>query len=373
MEYQATPTSGSLLPPDSASSVAEMAALNANDFGAKVPAILASASRRIFKEQGWKDRPFVDIKAVRSRATEPPTIAAIATVLQSSLRDQDEFRIAWTAFYEVVVELPSDAIRFYRPALEALSATESRKQESTTIFGQPEAVWVPTHKGDYIGELSLQQRVTTAEQMRPHVTELLGWLADGNWPPFRGSRKQLARFPEVTVEPIRELMEKERGDGGWLLNLLEFVGDCVPVGPLWEPLRPVVQAISDDPKGDEDDWELSDCARLWLSLLHHAACRPNTPQVRKAPDIMGNNLSTSVQFDTSGAVFSPEDRASGIKLIIFWVSTLYVCAMIFSTCALVDRWKGPYDRIRTGAGSVMAALLLSTAWPVVMAYLLMAG
>lgn len=88
---------------------------------------------------------------------------------------------------------------------------------------------------------------------------------------------------------------------------------------------------------------------------------------------MGNNLSTPVEFDTSGAVFSPEDRASGIKLIIFWVCTLYVCAMIFSTCALIDRWKGPYDRIRTGAGSVMAALLLSTAWPVVMAYLLMAG
>ncbi|KAL6404145.1 hypothetical protein AUP68_13527 [Ilyonectria robusta] len=285
MEYQATPTSGSLLPPDSASSVAEMAGLNANDFGAKVPAILASASRRIFKEQGWKDRPFVDIKAVRSRATEPPTIAAIATVLQSSLRDQDEFRIAWTAFYEVVVELPSDAIRFYRPALEALSATESsdtgteashsvaatslRKESKNLLryLDNPEAVWVPTHKGDYIGELSLQQRVTTAEQMRPHVTELLGWLADGNWPPFRGSRKQLARFPEVTVEPIRELMEKERGDGGWLLNLLEFVGDCVPVGPLWEPLRPVVQAISDDPKGDEDDWELSDSARLWLVRL----------------------------------------------------------------------------------------------------------
>lgn len=285
MEDQAAQTSGSLLPPDSASSVAEMAALNAHAFGAKVPAILSSASRRIFKEQGWKDRPFVDIKMVRSRAIEPPTIAAIATVLRSSLRDQDEFYIAWTAFYEVVIELPSEAIQFYRPALEALSVTESsdtgtlashsvaatslRKESKDLLryLDNPEAVWVPTHKSDYIGELSLQQRVTTAEQMRPHVTELLGWLADGNWPPFSGCRKQLARFPEVTVEPIRELMEKERGDGGWLLNLLEFVGDCVPVGPLWEPLRPVVQAISDDHKGDEDDWELSDCARLWLARL----------------------------------------------------------------------------------------------------------
>lgn len=86
---------------------------------------------------------------------------------------------------------------------------------------------------------------------------------------------------------------------------------------------------------------------------------------------MGGNLSSTFVPDTSGAVFSHQDRAAGLKLIIFWVGTLYGCAMIFSTCALVDRWKGPYDKIKTGAGSVMAALLLSTAWPVVMAYLLM--
>ncbi|KAH7162247.1 hypothetical protein B0J13DRAFT_535475 [Dactylonectria estremocensis] len=88
---------------------------------------------------------------------------------------------------------------------------------------------------------------------------------------------------------------------------------------------------------------------------------------------MGGNLSSTFVPDTSGVVFSPEDRASALKLIVFWVSSLYACAMIFSTCALVDRWKGPYDKIHTGAGSVMAALLLSTAWPVVMAYLLMSG
>lgn len=86
---------------------------------------------------------------------------------------------------------------------------------------------------------------------------------------------------------------------------------------------------------------------------------------------MGNNLSSGFVPDTSGVVLSPEDRHSGIWLAIFWAASLYACAMIFSTCALIDRWKGPYDRIRTGPGSVMAAFLLSTCWPVVMSYLFM--
>ncbi|KAF4962142.1 hypothetical protein FSARC_9759 [Fusarium sarcochroum] len=86
---------------------------------------------------------------------------------------------------------------------------------------------------------------------------------------------------------------------------------------------------------------------------------------------MGNNLSSTIVPDTSGVVLSPEDRNSAIHLAVFWGASLYVCAMIFSTCALVDRWKGPYDRVRTTLGSVFAAILLSTAWPVVMAYLFM--
>ncbi|KAJ4329430.1 hypothetical protein N0V84_000064 [Fusarium piperis] len=84
---------------------------------------------------------------------------------------------------------------------------------------------------------------------------------------------------------------------------------------------------------------------------------------------MGNNLSSTFVPDTSGVVFSPEDRGSAIKLGIFWAASLYGCAMIFSTCALVDRWKGPFDKIHVGFSSVMAALLLSTCWPVVMVYL----
>merc|ERR1712000_520430 len=78
---------------------------------------------------------------------------------------------------------------------------------------------------------------------------------------------------------------------------------------------------------------------------------------------MGNNLSSTFVPDTSGVVLSPQDRGSAIKLGIFWAASLYGCAVIFSTCALVDRWKGPFDKNYVGFSSVMAALLLSTCWP----------
>lgn len=87
-------------------------------------------------------------------------------------------------------------------------------------------------------------------------------------------------------------------------------------------------------------------------------------------DTMGANLSSTFVPDLSGVVISPEDRQADMFLGIFWAASLYACAMIFSTCALIDRWKGPYDRVRTTGGSVLGALLLSTAWPVVMAYLI---
>ncbi|KAF7564034.1 hypothetical protein G7046_g119 [Stylonectria norvegica] len=88
---------------------------------------------------------------------------------------------------------------------------------------------------------------------------------------------------------------------------------------------------------------------------------------------MGNNLSSTVVPDTSADVLAPKDRANTIRMAVIWAGALYACAIIFSTCALVDRWKGPYDRVRTGPSSVLGAFLLSTAWPVVMVYLMITG
>ncbi|GJN77082.1 hypothetical protein PLIIFM63780_000570 [Purpureocillium lilacinum] len=65
---------------------------------------------------------------------------------------------------------------------------------------------------------------------------------------------------------------------------------------------------------------------------------------------MGNNLSSTFVPDTSKVVLSVPDRNADIILGIVWLLALYACAIIFSTCALVDRWKGPADKIRVGAG-----------------------
>lgn len=86
---------------------------------------------------------------------------------------------------------------------------------------------------------------------------------------------------------------------------------------------------------------------------------------------MGANLSSTFEPDTSGVVLSPQDRFADILMAGLWAGALYVVVMIWTTCALIDRWRGPNDKIRTGPGSVFAALIMSTAWPVVMLYLLM--
>ncbi|POR37007.1 Uncharacterized protein TPAR_02797 [Tolypocladium paradoxum] len=63
---------------------------------------------------------------------------------------------------------------------------------------------------------------------------------------------------------------------------------------------------------------------------------------------MGGNLSSTFVPDTSGVVLSEADRDANITMVIIWLLVLYALAMIFSTCALIDRWKGPTDKIRVG-------------------------
>ncbi|KAI6778864.1 uncharacterized protein J7T54_000520 [Emericellopsis cladophorae] len=87
---------------------------------------------------------------------------------------------------------------------------------------------------------------------------------------------------------------------------------------------------------------------------------------------MGNNLSSQFEPDLSGVVLAPYDRDASIILGATWGIVFYIIAMIWSTCALIDRWKGPNDKIRTGKSSVVAALVLSTMWPVVVAYMMLA-
>ncbi|KEY67662.1 hypothetical protein S40285_04766 [Stachybotrys chlorohalonatus IBT 40285] len=85
---------------------------------------------------------------------------------------------------------------------------------------------------------------------------------------------------------------------------------------------------------------------------------------------MGQNLSSTFVPDTSGVVLSPQDATADFILLGVWLGVLYVCAMIFSTCFLIDRWG---DKSQTGGGSVLAAFMVSLAWPAVLAYMMASG
>ncbi|KAI9166556.1 hypothetical protein HJFPF1_02665 [Paramyrothecium foliicola] len=88
---------------------------------------------------------------------------------------------------------------------------------------------------------------------------------------------------------------------------------------------------------------------------------------------MGANLSTFVIPDMSAVVLSAPDATADLILVGMWAGVLYMCAMIFSTCALIDRWRGPLDKIQTEPSNVLAAFILSTAWPLVMLYIMMSS
>lgn len=63
---------------------------------------------------------------------------------------------------------------------------------------------------------------------------------------------------------------------------------------------------------------------------------------------------------------SPEDQLSDIILGVAWLGSLYVVGMIWTTLALVDRWKGPNGKSSIGFFSVIAAFVISSGWPVVL-------
>ncbi|KAG5913359.1 hypothetical protein E4U42_001246 [Claviceps africana] len=86
---------------------------------------------------------------------------------------------------------------------------------------------------------------------------------------------------------------------------------------------------------------------------------------------MGNHLlSSTLAPRTAPLVLDASDRAADILLLAICGSALYACAVIYTTCVLVDRWKGPADKVRVGPGSVLVALVVSSLWPVVMVYMI---
>ena len=88
---------------------------------------------------------------------------------------------------------------------------------------------------------------------------------------------------------------------------------------------------------------------------------------------MGQNLSSKVVVDTKPDVISRKDAFNTKQMFLLWLAAFYAVAMIWSTTALVDRWRGPQGNRSIGFASVVAAIIMSTAWPVVLVYFTMVG
>jgi len=86
---------------------------------------------------------------------------------------------------------------------------------------------------------------------------------------------------------------------------------------------------------------------------------------------MGQNLAHLVWPDTSKDVVGPGDQDTLRRLAALWGGSFYVFFMIWAMTLLVDRWRGPRGTREVGFASVVAAGVLSTAWPVVMVYFIL--
>jgi len=66
---------------------------------------------------------------------------------------------------------------------------------------------------------------------------------------------------------------------------------------------------------------------------------------------------------------SAEEHRANRELGLLVLLAVWGIAMIWSITLLVDRWRGPMGNRAVGFGSVLAAFILSTMWPIVFAYL----
>ncbi|KUI53538.1 hypothetical protein VP1G_10599 [Cytospora mali] len=76
-------------------------------------------------------------------------------------------------------------------------------------------------------------------------------------------------------------------------------------------------------------------------------------------------LNVDRSVDTAPAV-SPEDGLADMFLGLVWLGTFYVIGIIWTSLAFIDRWRGPHGTGNITYVSVLSALGLGAAWPVVL-------
>ncbi|KAJ7137213.1 hypothetical protein C8R44DRAFT_768654 [Mycena epipterygia] len=195
-----------------------------------------------------------------SRLTTPddPLVSATLSVLDKPAMTPEAADLKHSILDDILIYLPIDQIEPFRGALGRMGTnpTEAeglrlslRSKHIVELLDATQA-WVPRFKWDDVAIRSLELFVHTPEEMRPFVPELLEWLQDINWPPFSGCWAQLARFPEIVVDPIREVLRK--GDeGDWANHLLRFLVEVSMPGQVRERARVEVERIAQRPTQSE--------------------------------------------------------------------------------------------------------------------------
>ncbi|KAJ7347500.1 hypothetical protein DFH08DRAFT_744633 [Mycena albidolilacea] len=283
-EFQHTPES-QILP--------KLSSLSSADLAPLIPLLLSwlvypstSAERDTLKDLSNETRDqLADFLISRLTAASPttgdPLVAQIHAALSNPSGTADSAREKAALFYYhgVMLSLPKEHIEPYCDALTRMAWTSTAEETARGLdlrcrylleFLDSSQARVPHSKSDELAVRSLEL-VRTAEEMCPLIPGVLEWIADMNWPIAQECWDQLARFPELTIEPIRAVLRRG-DDGGWAMNILSFLLDDVP-RVLMERLRPEIERIAQRPTDDEIECMCFESAAECLEAMDHWAAR----------------------------------------------------------------------------------------------------
>ncbi|KAL3602191.1 hypothetical protein FPOAC2_06491 [Fusarium poae] len=273
----------------------KLASLEGEEFATEIPAILRTA-RDTDSGKDCDDSENDFIRAIRLRAADAPVISCLSSILTSPIEDGDftSLEMHRLLLHSIISKLSLEQLQPYRPAIKTLMAFDISSFKARSghyaksmhlinnarlldrFIENPEDVWVPEDKFDYISYRTLWERVHTAEQMRPYMRDLFNWQVDPCHPPFNPCRRQLARFPEVAAEVAAEVMCMAVDDTEHQHYLIDFVSECVPVGKAWYPMRPPVEQMvqtleckTKEQLEHDGEGDYLDEAKTWLKVLEN--------------------------------------------------------------------------------------------------------
>ncbi|KAJ7459243.1 hypothetical protein FB451DRAFT_1371995 [Mycena latifolia] len=253
-------------------------------------------------------------------STADPLVAEIHTILStpSVTAESAELKGALFHWHGVLLCLPKDRIEVHRDALtrlalnptseEATYKLKSRCRYLLDFLDVPHA-HAPHSKSDELAVRSLEL-VQTADEMRPLVPAVLEWIADTNWPVADGCWNQLARFPELTIDPIREVLRRG-DDAGWECNLLTFLLRDVP-RPLLEGVRPELERISMRPTDEEIECLVQELAAECLEVMDHWAARTRMIKISR---VASPQLANFLRSIATREEFSPQSSRIAIEMV----------------------------------------------------------